>query len=123
MGSQIVNVLGQAGLQVAHRMLSGRYASRSAAGHDDSLEIIRAYERLAEATYFLGETMLPVYAALRGLNLAEVTGSSPELGRTQQPSAPFSDSSLCIILPRAISDTRSRWCKNSIIWNHANMSR
>lgn len=82
MGAQIVNVLGQVGLQVGHRMLAGRYAGRSAVGQDNSLAIIRAYERLAEATYFLGETMLPVYAALRGLNLAEVTGSSPELGRS-----------------------------------------
>lgn len=82
MGAQVLNVLGQVGRQVAHRTFAGRYTGRSALGKDYSLEIIRAYERLAEATYFLGETMLPVYAAFRGLNLAEVTGSSPELGRS-----------------------------------------
>lgn len=80
--TEVLSVLGQVGRQVSHRALAGRYVNRSAAGKDETLKIIRAYERLAEATYFLGETMLPVYAAFRGLNLAEVTGSSPELGRS-----------------------------------------
>lgn len=82
MTAEGLDALGQVGRQIAHRALAGRYVNRSAAGQDEKLKTIRAYERLAEATYFLGETMLPVYAALRGLNLAEVTGSSPELGRS-----------------------------------------
>lgn len=80
--AQGLQVLGQVVLQVWHRLLAGRYVNRSAAGQTDTLRIIRAYERLAEATYFLGETLLPVYAALHGLNLAEVAGASPELGRS-----------------------------------------
>lgn len=79
---QVLNVLLQIGQQVGHRALARRYANRTAAGQDNSLMIIRAYERLAEASYFLGETLLPVYAAFRGLNLAEAAGSSPELGRS-----------------------------------------
>jgi tetratricopeptide (TPR) repeat protein len=44
--------------------------------------LARAYERLSEATYFLGELLIPVYSAFRALNLAEEAGPSPETGRS-----------------------------------------
>jgi tetratricopeptide (TPR) repeat protein len=67
--------------QLKHRSLGARTLS-SPEERSARLELTRAYERLAEATYFQGETLLPVYSALRGLNLAETTGPTPEQGRS-----------------------------------------
>jgi class 3 adenylate cyclase/tetratricopeptide (TPR) repeat protein len=81
-GGEVVNVLSQVLRQVLHRRLPGRYIGRQSSQRENLLTVARAYERLSEATYFLGETLLPVYSAFRGLNLAEAAGPSPELGRS-----------------------------------------
>lgn len=81
-GMEALNALAQALLQIGHRTWAARYIRRSAAGRGDLLAIPRAYERLAEATYFQGEMVLPIFASFRGLNLAETIGPSPELARS-----------------------------------------
>lgn len=82
LSEQITKVLGQVMRQILHRKLPGRYMGRSKTHKNDLLILVRAYERLSEATYFLGETLVPVYSAFRALNLAEAAGPSPETGRS-----------------------------------------
>ncbi len=43
--------------------------------------VSRAYERLAEAAYYDGDTTLALYSSIRILNEAEVSGSAPEIAR------------------------------------------
>ena len=45
------------------------------------LEAVRAYTLLTEVYYFTNQTLDAIYATLRGLNLAEALGPSPELAR------------------------------------------
>jgi tetratricopeptide (TPR) repeat protein len=45
------------------------------------LEAARAYEGLSRIFYFAGKAFPGIYAILRGLNLAEAAGPSPELAR------------------------------------------
>ena len=79
---QIASVLGQILRQTMHRKMPDRYIGQSPEDKDNLLVLARAYERLSEATYFLGETLVPVYSAFRGLNLAEGAGPSPETARS-----------------------------------------
>jgi class 3 adenylate cyclase len=79
---QITSVLGQIIRQFMHRKMPSRYIGQSPENKDNLLVLARAYERLSEATYFLGETLVPVYSAFRGLNLAEGAGASPETARS-----------------------------------------
>lgn len=79
---QITSVLGQIIRQFMHRKMPSRYIGRSPENKDNLLVLARAYDRLSEATYFLGETLVPVYSAFRGLNLAEGAGPSPETARS-----------------------------------------
>lgn len=80
--AQVTNVLKQVVQQTMHRRNPGRYMGRDKDHRDDLLVLARAYERMSEATYFLGETLVPVYSAFRALNLAEEAGPSPETGRS-----------------------------------------
>ncbi len=80
--NQVTSVLGQIARQVMHRRMPDRYIGRSPENKENLLVLARAYERLSEATYFLGETLVPVYSAFRGLNLAEGAGPSPETARS-----------------------------------------
>ncbi|MBI5030988.1 MAG: AAA family ATPase [Chloroflexi bacterium] len=79
---QITHALRQAIRQVLHRTSPSRYIGRAKDKKETLLILARSYERLSEATYFLGETLIPVYSAFRGLNLAEAAGPSPEAGRS-----------------------------------------
>jgi len=79
---QVTSVLVQIIRQFMHRKMPGRYIGRSLENKDNLLVLARAYERLSEATYFLGETLVPVYSAFRGLNLSEGAGPSPETARS-----------------------------------------
>ena len=79
---QITNVLGQIARQLLHRKMPSLYIGKSLENKDNLLVLARAYDRLSEATYFLGETLVPVYSAFRGLNLAEGAGPSPEAARS-----------------------------------------
>ncbi len=45
------------------------------------LDAARAYERLGQCFFFRSESLPAIYTALRGLNLAEQAGVSPELAR------------------------------------------
>jgi len=44
-------------------------------------EVVLTYENLGQTYYFTGETVPAVFTTLRGLNLAEALGPSPELAR------------------------------------------
>lgn len=79
---QITSVLGQIARQFMHRKMPNRYIGKSLENRGNLLVLAQAYERLSEATYFLGETLAPVYSAFRGLNLAESAGPSPETARS-----------------------------------------
>jgi tetratricopeptide (TPR) repeat protein len=77
-----LNLLGQAGQQVLHRLLPKRFIGRAAAEQRAALlEAARTYERLLEVYFFSNETLPALYAAIRSLNLAEAAGPSPELAR------------------------------------------
>lgn len=55
--------------------------SLSDAEREKLVIICRAYERLAEASYYRHETMLPLYCVIRILNEAEASGSPAEIAR------------------------------------------
>jgi class 3 adenylate cyclase/tetratricopeptide (TPR) repeat protein len=79
---QATAVLGQALRQVLHRIgLSRSGGHRSDAQRDELVAVCRAYEQLAEASYYGTELLLPLYCVIRILNEAEVSGSAPEIAR------------------------------------------
>ena len=80
--AQVTSVLKQLMEQIRHRKLPGKYRTHPKYNKQELLLLVRAYERLSEATYFLGETLIPVYSAFCALNLAEAEGPSPEAGRS-----------------------------------------
>jgi tetratricopeptide (TPR) repeat protein len=53
----------------------------SPAEEDEFMAICRAYERLAEASYYGRETLLPLYCVIRILNDAEASGIPAEIAR------------------------------------------
>jgi class 3 adenylate cyclase/tetratricopeptide (TPR) repeat protein len=53
----------------------------SDAAQDDLIAVFRAYERLAEASYYGRETLLPLYCVIRILNEAEASGIPAEIAR------------------------------------------
>ncbi len=68
------------------RQLGHRLGLRGVRRHSDEeraelVAVSRAYERLAEAAYYEGDTMLALYSSIRILNEAEASGSSPEIAR------------------------------------------
>ena len=75
-------LLGELVRQVFRRVGLIRSVRRlSDAERDDLVAVSRAYERLAEAAYYGRETLLPLYCVIRILNLAEASGSPPEIAR------------------------------------------
>ena len=66
--------------QLAHRIAPGRFVGRSPEAARDRLRYAtRAYFNLAEVYYLASRQDASALAALRGLNLAEKLGPSPEL--------------------------------------------
>ena len=55
----------------------GRIRSLTDAERADLVAICRAYERLAEASYYSRETLLPLYSSIRILNEAEASAARP----------------------------------------------
>ncbi len=75
-------VVGQIARQSIHRVSPmGRGRRLSESQREELVAVCRAYERLAEASYYGGETLLPLYASIRILNDAEASGSAPEIAR------------------------------------------
>lgn len=74
-------LLGQATLQVIHRMFAARLVGRRAPERDVLLGAAHAHEALVEVFYLRDANLACLYSAMRGLNLAELAGPSPELAR------------------------------------------
>ena len=75
-------LLGELGRQLLRRagLLRGT-RKMSDAERDDLVALCRAYERLAEASYYLRETLLPLYCVIRILNESEASGIPAEIAR------------------------------------------
>ncbi len=79
---QALAVLGELIRQLLRRGGLLREVRRlSADQRAELVAVCRAYERLAEATYYSHETLLPLYSVIRILNDAERSGSPPEIAR------------------------------------------
>ena len=81
----IAGILGQVGQQGLHRILPG-HSGRAEGQRQDKRayyqEAARIYERLIEAYIYDNQVSAPqLYNFMRGLNLAEAAGPSPELAR------------------------------------------
>ncbi len=63
------------------RASCGAAASLSSAEEDEFVAVCRGYERLAEASYYSRETLLPLYCVIRILNEAEASGIPAEIAR------------------------------------------
>ena len=77
-----LSVLAQLLSQVLIHNFPKRFVGRYKAGDETVLvAAYRAYERLAEVSYFAGEVLVPLYTVLRILNSAELHGLEPEMAR------------------------------------------
>lgn len=77
-----IGLPGQIGRQLLHRLgLAGGARSRDDAHRAELVAVCRAYERLAEAAYYGGDSTLALYSAIRVLNDAESSGSPAEIAR------------------------------------------
>jgi class 3 adenylate cyclase len=79
---QGASLVGELLRQVAHRLRLQR--GTRALGDQERADLIatfRAYERLAEASYYSRETLLPLYCVIRILNEAESSGIPAEIAR------------------------------------------
>jgi len=72
---------GQAALQVIHRIFPRRFVGRDDARRDVLLNAAHAHEALVEVFYLRDANLACLHSAMRGLNLAELAGPSPELAR------------------------------------------
>ncbi len=79
---QLTGVLAQVMRQFVHRLRGAPAEEREPEARARLLAASEAYERVVEVAYFAAEELLAMYAAFRGLNLAEAAGGdSPELAR------------------------------------------
>jgi class 3 adenylate cyclase/tetratricopeptide (TPR) repeat protein len=78
-GLTLLRLVGQALIQVVHRLIATRPAQPTVAAM--LLEQVRAYERLGEIAYYSSQIVPGLYVGLKTLNLAEQAGLSPELAR------------------------------------------
>ena len=77
-----ISLLGQTVRQLFHRLGFERGGSAlDDPRRDELVAACRALERLAEASYYNRETLLPLYCVVRILNDAEASGSAPEIAR------------------------------------------
>jgi len=74
-----LSLAGELARQAVHRALPIKPAPSTDA--NATLEQVRALERLGEIAYYASDVVNGLYAAVRGLNLAEGVGPSPELAR------------------------------------------
>ncbi|HMA41062.1 MAG TPA: AAA family ATPase [Gemmatimonadales bacterium] len=74
-------ILGQATLQMIHRLFAARLVGRRAPERDVLLSAAHAHEALVEVFYLRDANLACLHSAMRGLNLAELAGPSPELAR------------------------------------------
>ncbi|HEY1011668.1 MAG TPA: adenylate/guanylate cyclase domain-containing protein, partial [Herpetosiphonaceae bacterium] len=77
----VAGLLGHTALQIAHLGLPRLFLGRRGAERERLLEAARVYERLGPIYYLNNETNPVILASVRGLNLAEGAGPSPELAR------------------------------------------
>jgi tetratricopeptide (TPR) repeat protein len=78
---QVAGLLRELARQGFHRLGVGRAYRLDARSRADLIAALRAYERLAEASYLGAETLLPLYCVVRILNEAEKSGISAEMAR------------------------------------------
>ena len=79
---QVTGLLGELAGQVLRRIgLRRGVRTLSDTERDDLVAFCRAYERLAEASYYLTETLLPLYCVIRILNESEASGIPAEIAR------------------------------------------
>jgi class 3 adenylate cyclase/tetratricopeptide (TPR) repeat protein len=79
---QVLGLVGELTRQVLRRAgLIRRAGEQSDAQRDELVLISRSYEGLAEAAFYGGEPLLALYCTIRILNLAEASGSPPEIAR------------------------------------------
>ena len=75
------SLVAQLARQLLHRIGLHRPRPLSAEERDELIAVCRAYERLAEASYYEGGSLLPLYSSIRILNEAETSRSAPEIAR------------------------------------------
>ncbi|MGH2483110.1 MAG: AAA family ATPase [Candidatus Limnocylindria bacterium] len=79
---QVVWLIGELARQSLRRAGIARpVRAATDAERNDLVVVFRAYERLAEASYYLGESLLPLYCVIRILNDAEASGIPAEIAR------------------------------------------
>jgi class 3 adenylate cyclase/tetratricopeptide (TPR) repeat protein len=74
-------LVAQAALQMMHRFFPRRFVGRGDAQRDVLLSAAQAHEALVEVFYLRDANLACLHSAMRGLNLAELAGPSPELAR------------------------------------------
>lgn len=74
-------LLGQVLRQVLHRRFPDRFVGRRRGQREHLLSMARAHEALVEVFYLRDASLPCLHSAIRGLNLAELAGPSPELAR------------------------------------------
>jgi class 3 adenylate cyclase len=77
--AQLADLAGELVRQAANMLLRARQLPHAHPGA--AAEAARAYALLAQLAYYDGQMLASTFAALRGLNLAERAGPSPELAR------------------------------------------
>jgi tetratricopeptide (TPR) repeat protein len=75
------SLVAQLARQLLHRIGLHRPRPLSVEERDELVAVCRAYERLAEASYYEGASLLPLYSSIRILNEAETSRSAPEIAR------------------------------------------
>ena len=81
-GRQTIGLVSELIRQVLHRArLAGRPRTLTEVERADRIAACRAYQDLAEVSYFDRETLLPLYCVIRDLNEAESSGISSEIAR------------------------------------------
>ena len=79
---QIISLVAELVRQGLRRAgLIRRVRALTDAERDDLVSVSRAYERLGEVAFYAGEPLLALYCAIRVLNVAEASGSPPEMAR------------------------------------------
>jgi tetratricopeptide (TPR) repeat protein len=79
----VVGLIRQLVLQILHRIGPVVFVRKiTAAERRALLEAVRIYAQLGTIQYLSNERRLAIYSALRGLNVAERAGSSPELAES-----------------------------------------
>ena len=119
-GLRIARIVGEAIRQSLCRLWP---VQRLLAEHkvESRVEAIRAYERLGQIYYFYSQSDRMIYSVLRGLNLAETVGPSPDLGRAYATATVgLSLSPLSRLaefyLHRALRVTRGQGHLSTLIW-------